>query len=160
MKKNKFALSDFDIYDFKLIGIHSMLEPHKLVYLINSKLNISFKRMDKDLDLTSKNMTLSFPAFEYFNLEWQEKSYLISNIIQQRITQKSSMSLFQEDNQMISRYVLDDFKRLNYIMKINDELDIFNTEIVLKRLLSIPHISMAYLIDLKTVKHPEHLILE
>lgn len=160
MRKSKLTLTDFDIYDFKLIGIHSTLEPHKLVYLINSKLGINFKRMDKDLDLTSKTNTLSFPVFEYFNTQWEEKAYIISNVIKQKLTQKSSMSLFQEDSQVVSKYVLEDFKRINYIMKINDELNVFNPAIILKKLLSIQYISMAYSIDLDSIKHPEHLILD
>lgn len=160
MRKSKLTLTDFNLYEFKLIGIHSSLEPHKLVYLINSKLGINFKRMGKDLDLTTKHKTLSFPVFEYFNTEWEEQVYIISNVVKQKLTQSSPMSLFHDDHQVVSKYVLEDFKRVDYIMKINDELNIFNTAIIIKQLLSIQHISMAYTIDLESIKHPEHLILD
>jgi hypothetical protein len=160
MKKKKFCLSDFDICDFKLIGIHSQLEPHKLAYLINSKLDISFNRMEKDLDLKLTDKIVSFPIFEYFNQEWDTKSFLICNKVNDQYMDVPSSNLFTEEYLVQVEYVLKDHKRVDYLMKINDELGIFDPQIIINKLSSITQISMVYAIDSKKIKYPEHLILE
>jgi hypothetical protein len=160
MKKKKFCLSDFDICDFKLIGIHSQLEPHKLAYLINSKLDISFNRMEKDLDLKLTDKIVSFPIFEYFNQEWDTKSFLICNKVNDQYMDVPSSNLFTEEYLVQVEYVLKDHKRVDYLMKIDDELGIFDPQIIINKLSSITQISMVYAIDSKKIKYPEHLILE
>jgi hypothetical protein len=45
-------------------------------------------------------------------------------------------------------------------MKIDDELGIFDPQIIINKLSSITQISMVYAIDSKKIKYPEHLILE
>jgi hypothetical protein len=45
-------------------------------------------------------------------------------------------------------------------MKIDDELGIFDPQIIIDKLSSINQISMAYVIESKEIKYPEHLILE
>jgi|AntRauMFilla1563_2_1112583.scaffolds.fasta_scaffold05168_2 hypothetical protein len=160
MKKKKFCLSDFDICDYKLIGIHSQLEPHKIAYLINSKLDISFNRMEKDLDLKLTNKIVSFPIFEYFNQEWDTKSFLICNKVNDHYIDVPSSNLFTEEDLVQVEYVLKDHKRVDYLMKIDDELNIFDPQIIIDKLSSIKQILMAYTIESKKIKYPEHLILE
>jgi hypothetical protein len=160
VRKRKFSLCDFDICDYKLIGIHSQLEPHKLAYLINSKLGISFKRMEKDLDLKLAAKTVSFPIFEYFNQEWDTKSFLIINKVNEHYMDIPSSNLFAEEDLVQIEYLLKNHKRVDYLMKINDELDIFSSDIIIDKLTRINQISMAYAIESKAIKHPEHLILE
>jgi hypothetical protein len=160
MKKKKFCLSDFDICDYKLIGIHSQLEPHKIAYLINSKLDISFNRMEKDLDLKLTAKIVSFPIFEYFNQEWDTKSFLICNRVKDQYVNVSSSNLFTEEDLVHVEYLLKDHKRVDYLMKIDDELNIFNPQIIIDKLSNINQISMAYAIESKEIKYPEHLILE
>jgi len=160
MKKKKFCLSDFNICDYKLIGIHSQLEPHKIAYLINSKLDISFNRMEKDLDLKLTAKIVSFPIFEYFNQEWDTKSFLIGNKVNDQYIDVPSSNLFTEEDLVQVEYVLKDHKRVDYLMKFDDELNIFNPQIIIDKLSSINQISMAYAIESKEIKYPEHLILE
>ncbi len=160
MKKKKFCLSDFNICDYKLIGIHSQLEPHKIAYLINSKLDVSFNRMEKDLDLKLTAKIVSFPIFEYFNQEWDTKSFLIGNKVNDQYIDVPSSNLFTEEDLVQVEYVLKDHKRVDYLMKFDDELNIFNPQIIIDKLSSINQISMAYAIESKEIKYPEHLILE
>lgn len=160
MKKRRFSLSDFDICDFKLIGIHTQQEPHKLAYLINSVLRTSFKRMKDDLDFTVKGKTISFPIFDYFNKEWDTKSYLICNIVNTEQEFVAANNLFDTEDLVTSGFLLEDYKRVDYLLKIDDELDIFNPELIIKKLIKMHQISMAYTIESHAIKHPEHLILD
>ncbi|NEV94490.1 IPExxxVDY family protein [Psychroflexus sp. YR1-1] len=160
MKKRRFSLSDFDIYDFKLIGIHSHQEPHKLAYLINSVLGTSFKRMENNLDLSVGGKSVTFPIFDYFNKEWDTKSYLICNKVSLEQVFVTADNLFDSEDLMTSEFLLKDYKRVDYLLKIDDELDIFNPELIIKKLITINQISMAYPIESHAIKHPEHLILD
>jgi len=160
MKKKKLCLSNFSVCCYKLIGIHSQLEPHKIAYLINSKFDISFSRLENNLDFKSTAKIVSFPIFEYFNRDWDTKSFLIGNKVNDHYYGVPSNNLFTEEDLVKVKYLLKDYKRVDYLMKIDDELNIFNLQLIIGKLLSIKQISMAYIIESKKIKYPEHLILE
>lgn len=160
MKKRRLRLSDFDICDFKLIGIHSQQEPHKLAYLINSILGTSFKRMENNLDLTVNKNIVSFPIFDYFNEEWDTKSYLICNKVSLGQKLSGINDLFETHDLVTSEFLLKDYKRVDYLLKIEDEINIFNPKLITEKLIKMHQISMAYSIESSAIKHPEHLILE
>lgn len=160
MKKRRFNLSDFDICDFKLIGIHSQQEPHKLAYLINSVLGTSFKRMENNLDLTVKGSLVGFPIFDYFNKEWDTKSYLISNKVSLEKEFEATNNLFNTEDLVTSVCLLKDYKQVDYLLKIDDELNIFDSKSITKKLIKMHQISMAYPIENSAIKNPENLILD
>jgi len=116
--------------------------------------------MEKDLDLKLTNKIVSFPIFEYFNQEWDTKSFLICNKVNDHYIDVPSSNLFTEEDLVQVEYVLKDHKRVDYLMKIDDELGIFDPQIIINKLSSITQISMVYAIDSKKIKYPEHLILE
>jgi len=160
MKKKKFSLSDFEICDFKLIGIHSQQEPHKLAYLINTILKTNFKRMEHDLDLKINGQVVGFPVFDYYNEEWDTKSHLVCNKVSIEQEFKATENLFGIDDFIKTEFLLKDYKRVDYLLKIEDELDIFNPQLVIDKLIKLHQISMIYTIDTSALKHPEHLILD
>ncbi|MBZ9652259.1 IPExxxVDY family protein [Psychroflexus montanilacus] len=160
MKKKRFSLSDFEISDFKLIGIHSQQEPHKLAYLINSVLGTSFKRMVSNLELSVNGKQVGFPIFDYFNEEWDTKSYLICNKVSLEQASVVANNLFETEDLVTSEFLLKDYKRVDYLLKIDDELDIFNPQLIVEKIVKTHQISMAYTIDSSAIKHPEHLILD
>lgn len=160
MKKRRFNLSDFEIYDFKLIGIHSQQEPHQLAYHINNVLETSFKRMQNDLELVKNKNIINFSIFEYYNKNWDIKSFLISNKVKIEQELATSDNLFSVEDLVTSEFLLNDYKYVDYLLKIDDELDIFNPKLILDKLTKMPQISMAYSIEANALKHPEHLILD
>lgn len=160
MKKRRLNLSDFEICDFKLIGIHSQQEPHKLAYLINSVLGTSFKRMENNLELSINKQIVSFPIFEYYNKEWDTKSYLISNKVVAEEELAVVNNLFETEDLVTSEYLLKDYKRVDYLLKIDDELNIFDPQLILDKITQLRQVSIAYTIDSNLIKHPEHLILD
>lgn len=160
MKKRKFSISDFEICDFKLIGIHSQQEPHKLAYIINSILKANFKRMEIDLDLRVNGKLIGFPVFDYYNEEWDAKSYLICNRVKTDQEFVIAENLFGADEFSTTEFLLKDYKRVDYLLKIEDELDIFDPKLVINKLDKAPQISMVYNIESSALKYPEHLILD
>ncbi|WP_026302477.1 IPExxxVDY family protein [Psychroflexus tropicus] len=159
MKKRRFSLSDFEFCDFKLIGLHSQQEPHKIAYFINLALETNFKRVNTDLELIINGKTIHFPIFEFFNKDWDTKSYLISNKV--NVEEKViGNSLFAIEDYLSQEFLLSDHKRVDYLLKINDDLNIFDPKLIIDRLVKMRQISMAYTIETDAIKHPEHLILD
>jgi hypothetical protein len=159
MKKRRFNLSDFDICDFKLIGLHSQHESHKIAYFINHALGTNFTRLKYDLELLINGKSMHFPVFEFFSQEWDTKSYLICNKLE--LTEKvESSNLFETEDYISHQFLLEDYKRVDYLLKIEDELNIFDPKLITDKLIKMHQISMAYAIDTNALKHPEHLILD
>jgi hypothetical protein len=159
MKKRRFSLSDFDICDFKLIGIHSQQEPHKIAYFINLALDTNFKRVENDLELLINGKTVHFPVFEFFSQEWDTKSYLIGNKLDFEKSVQAN-SLFETEDYVSHEFLLNDNKSIDYLLKIEDELDIFDPKLIIDKLIKTRQISMAYAVNTDALKHPEHLILD
>jgi phosphatidate phosphatase PAH1 len=85
---------------------------------------------------------------------------LICNKINDQYIDIPSSNLFTKEDLVQVEYLLKDHKQVDYLMKINDELNIFNPQIIIDKLSSVKQISMAYAIEPKKIKYPEHLILE
>lgn len=148
--------------DFKLIGIHTSLEAYKLAYLINKHFSISFKRATYDLDMTYKDSFAHFPLFNYYDQNWDCDMYLIANKFSDDVPNlKSSGSLFDEaQTETQTFYLFSSMKHIDYFIKVEDELDIFDSQHILKTINSIDRIKKAYLINNKSIKNPEYLIFK
>lgn len=160
MKKKKFNLTAIELSDFHLIAIHTQHEPYKVAYLLNKRLETRFERRHKDLELKVKTQLLSFPVFEYYNQDWDTTSLLISNRVSVEEQKTTSENLFEKELITSTNYVLNTNKQVDYLLKFDDTLNTFEPEEVIQKLITIPHISMAYSLETQTLKHPEHLILD
>jgi hypothetical protein len=69
-------------------------------------------------------------------------------------------NLFQTEDLVRSEFLLRDYKRVDYLLKIDDELGIFNPQLIIEKLIKTHQITMAYPIESSAIKHPEHLILD
>ncbi|MFN2261152.1 MAG: IPExxxVDY family protein [Psychroflexus sp.] len=162
MAKHKTLLmDDFEISNFKLIGIHVSLEAYKLAFLINKHLAINFERMNDDLDFKFGEIKANFPIFHYYNKTWDAKSYLISNVFKyEEQKPKTANVLFDAYPEERIKHLIPEYPKVDFLMKINDDLDIFDIKIIIDDLLKIKQISTAFQIEQNKLKHPENLILD
>lgn len=157
MAIHKIDFEDFEDCDlYALIAIHCSLEDYRLAYLLNNKLNLKLERKSNDLD---------FSEAKYSIFEWEDKNQLtiwnlVSNICKVEINQnQESESLFYNQNKIVSKYnLLPEHKTVNYLLKINYQMGIFNKETILNKLLSIPQIVTAYSLDVKNLRAKTNLI--
>jgi hypothetical protein len=159
MAIKKLSLEDFfDEADFTLIGIHTSIEDYRLAYLLNTKLNLNLKRRKKDLDFSN---TSKFPIFEWEDSKKLNTWNLVSNIC--RIETNNSVignSLFNDTGIVTETfYLLPEFKKVNYILKINDDqLSTKKEQRIVSQIQDIAHIVTAYIIDGNQLKSKNNLI--
>jgi hypothetical protein len=128
-------------FPFKIIGISSHENDYRLIWAINSKLNLAFSRIGefKTLDESGKGM-----EFSRFFLE-DESRFISFYIISNRCSQG---------------FLLPEYRTMDYFLFLKGELDDNYPEILIKRLKSVEIISIAFLIEKpsgKTMKKLMHL---
>ena len=159
MAVHKLILDDvFDESVFTLIAIHCTIEDYRLVYLLNKFLRINLCRKRFDLDF--KNGKSAYSIYH-----WEDKKQLIdwnlvSNICKiNDYTQSNSGLLFETTQSITKTYnLLPELKTVNYLLKIDDELNLVKEKYIINTLLSVPQIATAYTIDQSQLKSKDNLI--
>ena len=160
MKIQKLTLEDSLSIDFECIAIHSSIEDYQLAYLINKHLNLKLKRTKEDLDI--HNGHYKFPLFEWHDLKYQNKWNLISNYIFEEVAEiPTKQELFGEQIIQIKKQsLIPELKQIEYFLRLDQSSNYIDLLSVIKVLNSIPQIVTSYKLDLKKLKHIEHLTLE
>lgn len=159
MAVRKLSLDDFlEEDDYALIGIHCVIEDYRLAFLINQILDITLKRRDKDV--TNPSVKSNYPIFEWFDQKQLMTYHLVANVckVQNNNIKEDLNLLFEADNLGANiYYLLPEYKKVNYFLKIKTEFN--NKEkIILNKILKIPQVVTAYSIDVDTIKSKENLI--
>jgi len=130
-----------------------------LAYLLNKTLNIGLQRRHKDITNTSKATTYSI-------YEWEDTlQYNIWNLVANNCNVESNRlsnelnSLFKQSQLVTKSYQLvPEFKKANYLLKIQDDMQNKNTQDLLENILNIPQIITAYAIEIDQLKSKDNLI--
>lgn len=162
MPAHKLVLDEVFEQPYKLIAIHSSVEDFKLAYLLNKHLNLRLTRTPKDIDL---HMEAEHVLFAHFLYEDQQKYctyHLVSNISRREAMSGSGEdSLFFGEQLAVKKsYLLPEFKQVEFLVKIEDELDAVSEKLLISRILEIQQISTAYAIDFDRIKTKENLIFD
>lgn len=140
-----------ELYTF--IALRSNLEDHSLVFAINGYLKSNFIRSRKDLELSGN---FSLPVFEWKDLINDRYWTLIPNKCQ-KIELLGDGGLFGEEPSYTTLYVVPEHKEVDYILKLEQEDNDLEEELV-KKLFKIPKIVTAYILDPSKLKHKNNLI--
>jgi hypothetical protein len=149
-----------DLYDdtYKLIAIYCRLEDYRLAYLLNQNLDLNLERKLDDLDF--KYLESSYSIFEWNN----EAQYVTWNLVS-NVCKKEEESLFStgtlfETNQKILKTfnLISELNKVDYFIKISDETQNINENLILSRLQTIPQIITSYSVDPLKIKSKDHLI--
>lgn len=155
MANLKLTIDDFYSNDFELIAIHTTLEDFKLAYLINQNLDISLHKNHKEISIQSNNGTGYFSWFIFddckHDLGWNllSNKTLVANI-------NSNLGLFNEDQ--MAFHLIPELKHAEYLLKIENLDDRFNTQKVIENLTKINKITTSYIVDISTIKSINNLI--
>lgn len=137
---------------FELIAIHSNLEDYALAYHLNEAANIRLMRVVKDLELDN----VSFPVFEWDDEVTGQCWQLLCNCRKYE-SAGDSIGLFTESKTSRSHYLLEERKDVDFFLKITPGNIKFAKEMV-KTLMTVPRLTMAYVLDSQTIKAKENLI--
>jgi hypothetical protein len=159
MAVHKLILDDvFDESVFTLIAIHCTIEDYRLAYLLNKSLSINLVRKRFDLDFNQGKSAYSIYKWEDQKqlLTWN----LVSNICKTNDYIKINSGLLFETTQNITKTfnLLPELKNVNYLLKIDDELNVKKEKHIINTILSIPQIATAYTVDQSQLKSKDNLI--
>lgn len=157
MAIHKIQINDFISIDYELIAIHSSLEDYRLAYFINKALQIQLSKSNSNIELETKEGKSEFSHFIFDD----EIHDIIWNVFENKATaipsEKTTNGIF--DSVDVTMYVIPEFKRADYILKIeNMETVIFPLEKIIQKLSKISQISMVYRIDQNKLKSKNNLI--
>ncbi|WP_111308873.1 IPExxxVDY family protein [Confluentibacter sediminis] len=159
MAVHRLILDDFfEEASYTLIAIHCTVEDYRLAYLLNDYLKIHLTRKPSDLDYNNGKSTFSI-------FEWEDPKYLITwnlvhNVCKSELYQKANQhSLFDSEEKITKTfYLIPEYKRVNYFLKIDDEFNDNKEKYIIDTILKIPQISTAYSIDGNQLKSKNNLI--
>lgn len=146
---------------FKLIGLIASIEPFKLAFLINKNLKTQFVRARYDVEMFEKNNTVYYALYTYCDPKTYCNLYFVQNktkYIDQN--PKFVTTLFDDQEQILGKNLLNSHKHSDYFIKIEDEYDRFKIKKMILELNDIPQIISAFEIYSEDIKSPENLIFK
>lgn len=162
MLAHKLVLDDIADHPFKLIALHCSVEEYKLAYLLNKHLDLRLARARKDIDYQVRSGKVYFALYSYNDQLNYRGYYLISNSSKGENQSSAKIgSLFGEEEMALNRtFLLPEFKKVDYFLKIEEEPGSFSERKMLTSIKEIPQIATAYLIDEHQIKSKENLIFD
>lgn len=151
-KTRKLSLDDFFEEDFHLIAIYSEEEDYRMAFLLNYYFGW---QLIKSTNLVEIKSDIEFPLFEYKDKTHFRDYYLLNNRQLKKHKQIDSGGLFAEVETIVEKTVnyLKEFPKAGFILKIEaDEDEQFYYEFI-DKLIKIPQIYTAELVDLQRIKN-------
>ncbi|MEO1033026.1 MAG: IPExxxVDY family protein [Bacteroidota bacterium] len=157
MALHKLLVDDFYDDTYKLIAIHCGLEDYRLAYLLNQSLGLNLKRKSDDLDF--EYLKSSYSIFEWNNASQYVTWNLVSNVCKKEEDSLYSTGLFQSNEKVLKTFnLVPEYKKVDYFIKISDEIQNINDKLILNKLQNIPQIITSYSVNPSQIKSKDHLI--
>ena len=157
----QYWLEDFDQTDYILIAIHSSRkEDYKVVYSINTHLQIWLAREAEDLSMHYEEGVAHFSHFHYQD----EDNHVIWKVVSNKafIKPDNDMNspLFSGRNHAVTKqgYLMPELKNVDYFIKIENVDTCFEIGKIIEQLNTIKIFSTAYEISQEKIKNKNHLI--
>ncbi len=158
MALHKLLVDDFYDATYSLLAVHCRLEDYRLAYLLNRNLDLKLERKTNDLDFNY--FSSSYSIYEWNN----EADYITWNLVSNVCKKEedalySSGVLFTNEQKVLKTYnLIPEFNKVDYFVKISNEIQNINPKVILNKLQAIPQIITSYAVDLSSIKSKEHLI--
>lgn len=160
MAIKKLVLDDFFAEEhFSLMGIHCIVEDYRLAFLLNKVLGIRLKRENNDID--NINLKTRFSIFEWEDNTQFKSWHLVSNsckVVSNQINENSNLLFSFNQITTKTHYLVPEYKKANFLLKINNELDDKEQKLILEKILKIDQIITAYNIATHDLKSKDQLI--
>ena len=137
---------------FDLIALHCAMECYALAYHINKVTGFKLIRAEGDLEIA----TSSYPFYEWKDSSKDQEWYLIKNVVTVEEV-GDNQGLFQDSMTTTLHYLLEERKEINYLLKLSPGNSNEITK-ALEIIRTVPSISMAYQMDVETLKSKRNLI--
>ena len=146
---------------YELIAIHSAIASHRIAFLINKYTGLQLYRAKEDVSIAKRERQFDFPLYRYKDIFEYRMYYLLVNSLEisEPEVSRAYEGLFQ-NNLIVKDYLIPEMKKVDYFLKIEMETDRTSANSFLSKLLSIPQILTAYLVESNQLKSKNLLIFE
>jgi hypothetical protein len=161
MANHKLLLDEDFKEEFFLLAIHCSEEAYKMAYLLNKHLRLRLKREEVDLDYSNNGLEVTFPLFQFNNIVHYTTYNLVANKCKSLSANvQSSGGLFDNDtsDKMISTYLLPEYKKVDYFLKIQSEFETIPLRKILSDINEIKQVISVYEIEAENIKSKNNLI--
>ena len=156
MAIHKIQINDFISEDYELIAIHSSLEDYKLAYAINTILETRLIKNESNIEIAISEGKSAFSNYIFDDEERDVQWSLIENKTTISTAKKKTTQLF--DAVDITVFLLPEYKKADYLLKIENIDYEFDEEDMIEKILSIKNVTTAYIIDTTNLKSKNNLI--
>ncbi len=148
--------------NYHLLAIHSSMEEFKMAFLLNKNLLLSLKRAAIDVDFNHGEVQALYPLFCYRETAKHRTYYLFKNKFKGSVKKVvSSGTLFIEDEISTElTYLVPEFKKVDYFLKIEDDLEEEFIQELLNGISKIPRVITTYIVDVNQLKSKNNLIVD
>jgi hypothetical protein len=161
MAKYKLLSEEYEEIDYQLIAIHTSIEDYRLAFFINKSLPIILSKCKVDISIHENNKDIQFTRFLYDD----QKNHISWNLIQNKNQEFENLTplntgLFSDNNSSFSskKYLIPEYKKVDYFLKIENDLAENMFQQTLSLLKAIPKISTVYPVALDNLKSKNNLI--
>ena len=126
--------------------------------MLNKHLELKLERKDADIDF--KYLESSYSIFEWDNETEYVMWNLISNVCKkEEDSLHSTGTLFSDTEKVLKTFhLIPEFKKVDYFIKISDEIQNVDENLILNKLKAIPQIITSYTVDPLKIRSKDHLI--
>ena len=161
MQVHSLEIDDFEDSDFTLISIYTSLSDYKLAYLLNSYLNITFRKSKYPLVVEDGIHKASFSVYSYEDDKKDTVWYLIENIYHGVSNIPIENGLFGSINETVNRtsYLIPEKKKTDFLVKIEGDYDSYLVHEAIRKINKMEQVMTSYKIDITTLKSKDFLII-
>ena len=123
-----------------------------MAYNINKAVALKLQRNTEDLDVAD----FLFSIFEWKDDHTDTNWTLVSNVMKKK-EKRESIGLFNENDEVLTHYLIEERKEVDYFLKIEAEENYHISEIIAS-IKTIPKVITAYSIDVTNLKSKRNLI--
>lgn len=156
MAIHRLTIEEFDEVNYELVAIHTSLEDYHLAYFINQKLPVLLSKNKNEIQARSKDGEARFSRYTYEDSETDVAWNLIQNKNEMLVPKKGSSGNLFGDEVATRVYLLPEFKRVDYFLKIENPGE--TTQEIISGLHTIDRVSTVYSVDAHQIKSKNNLI--
>jgi len=150
--------------DYDLIAIHCSLASYRLAFALNKYMDLRLFRTKQDIRFEYDAYSANFALFQYQD-HFQYNTYsLLGNKFRTKIESDTTASegLFAaaKEDHFATKYLIPELKNVDYFLKIEAETTQFSSKSLTARLLALPQIITAYVVEYTQLKSKNNLIFE
>jgi len=164
MAIQRLMLEDIEDDDYDLIAIHCSIASYRLAFVLNKYMNLRLFRKKQDIRFEYDTRTANFPLFQYHDYFHYNTYSLLGNKFRTKITSNTAaegLFIAAEDTAITdTKYLIPELKNVDYFLKIEAETSQFSSKSLTTKLLTIPQIITAYMVEYTQLKSKNNLIFE